>query len=82
MFNPKAIKHTPTYPDVYLIKAKILKNAGNYKGAAEMKEKARSLDTADRSALYYYYYIIIIIIILYLLLLLLLLCLLLYLCIC
>eukprot|EP00922_Rhytidocystis_sp_ex-Travisia-forbesii_P065585 GHVS01097428.1.p1 GENE.GHVS01097428.1~~GHVS01097428.1.p1 ORF type:complete len:978 (-),score=167.95 GHVS01097428.1:29-2962(-) len=43
-----ALKHTPTLPELYLIKARIHKNSGQPGAAAEMFEKARLLDLADR----------------------------------
>ena len=45
----KAIEHSPTVMDVYLIKGKILSKAGDAVGAAEAVEKARSMDLADRN---------------------------------
>lgn len=45
----KAIAHTPTVMDVYLVKGKILAKAGDAKGAAEAVEKARTMDLADRN---------------------------------
>ncbi|CDJ65297.1 N-terminal acetyltransferase complex subunit NARG1, putative [Eimeria necatrix] len=44
----KAIDHTPTFADLYLVKGRIYKHAGAYRLAAELHEKARSLDFADR----------------------------------
>ena len=45
----KAIEHTPTVMDLYLVKAKILSKAGDDVGAAECVEKARTMDLADRN---------------------------------
>ncbi|PHJ16935.1 tetratricopeptide repeat-containing protein [Cystoisospora suis] len=44
----KAIKHTPTLVDLYLVKGRIYKHAGAYAKACEWHEVARSLDLADR----------------------------------
>ncbi|OMJ78993.1 hypothetical protein SteCoe_21075 [Stentor coeruleus] len=44
----KAISHTPTVPDLYLFKAKILKHQGQIDKAAQSAEEARTLDYADR----------------------------------
>eukprot|EP01120_Amphizonella_sp_Union-15-10_P007166 TRINITY_DN238_c0_g2_i3.p1 TRINITY_DN238_c0_g2~~TRINITY_DN238_c0_g2_i3.p1 ORF type:complete len:490 (-),score=108.09 TRINITY_DN238_c0_g2_i3:114-1583(-) len=44
----RAIKHTPTVIDLYLIKARIYKKAGDAKVASEWLEYARELDLADR----------------------------------
>lgn len=43
-----AIAHTPTCPDFYLGKAKLLGALGDAAGAAEACEEARALDAADR----------------------------------
>jgi N-alpha-acetyltransferase 15/16, NatA auxiliary subunit len=43
-----AIKHTPTCLDAYLFKARIMKHAGAPVQAAELVNKARELDLADR----------------------------------
>jgi peptide alpha-N-acetyltransferase len=43
-----AIKHSPTLIDLYLIKARIHKHAGNYVDASNLTEKAREMDLADR----------------------------------
>jgi hypothetical protein len=43
-----ALKHTPTLPEVYMAKAKILKRAGDVMGAAIIMEDARLLDGQDR----------------------------------
>jgi peptide alpha-N-acetyltransferase len=45
----KAIEHTPTVMDIYLVKATILAKAGDDLGAAESVEKARTMDLADRN---------------------------------
>ncbi|OEH76689.1 N-terminal acetyltransferase complex subunit [Cyclospora cayetanensis] len=44
----KAIDHTPTFADLYLVKGRIFKHAGAYHEACELHEKARNLDLADR----------------------------------
>ncbi|PFH35911.1 tetratricopeptide repeat-containing protein [Besnoitia besnoiti] len=44
----KAIQHTPTLVDLYLVKGRIYKHAGAYKEACDWHEMARSLDLADR----------------------------------
>lgn len=44
----KAIAHTPTVLELYMVKAKICKHAGNYIDAAFWLNFARELDTADR----------------------------------
>lgn len=43
-----AIKHTPTLPDLYTARARILKRAGDPYGAASSLEDARFLDGQDR----------------------------------
>eukprot|EP01133_Synstelium_polycarpum_P019469 gene19469-23316_t len=43
-----AIKHTPTSVDIYVIKAKLLKHAGDLRTASSEYERARKLDLADR----------------------------------
>lgn len=43
-----AFKHTPTLPELYMAKAKILKRAGDPEYAARMMEQARLLDLQDR----------------------------------
>ncbi|EGG18821.1 tetratricopeptide-like helical domain-containing protein [Cavenderia fasciculata] len=53
----KAIEHTPTNVDNYIVRAKLLKHNGDLVGAAQQYEHARQLDLADRylntkSALY------------------------------
>lgn len=44
----KANQHTPTLPEIYMAKARVLKRAGDPFGAAQMMEEARSLDGQDR----------------------------------
>eukprot|EP00727_Mastigamoeba_balamuthi_P004655 m51a1_g14188 putative N-terminal acetyltransferase (880) ;mRNA; f:79108-82597 len=44
----RAIAHTPTAVDLYATKGRILKRAGDLRGAADAVELARSLDQADR----------------------------------
>lgn len=44
----EAIGHTPTILELYMVKAKILKHAGDLEGAATQLNYARELDTADR----------------------------------
>jgi peptide alpha-N-acetyltransferase len=44
----EAIKHSPTLIDLYLIKARIYKYAGNYIEASNLTEQAREMDFADR----------------------------------
>lgn len=44
----RAIEHTPTAVECYLVKARILKHCGDYIGAVEVVDKARNLDLADR----------------------------------
>jgi peptide alpha-N-acetyltransferase len=44
----KAIAHTPTIPDLYLTKGKILAKAGQIDLATSEFEEARKLDLADR----------------------------------
>lgn len=44
----EAIDHTPTILELYMVKAKIYKHAGNCKDAAHWLNFARELDTADR----------------------------------
>ncbi|XRB11152.1 N-terminal acetyltransferase A complex auxiliary subunit NAA15 [Pseudoscourfieldia marina] len=43
-----ALKHTPTVIDLYLVKAKILKHAGDPVSSALLADMARSMDLADR----------------------------------
>jgi peptide alpha-N-acetyltransferase len=44
----RAIEHTPTVVDLYVMKAKIYKRAGDTKKAAILYDEARKLDLADR----------------------------------
>jgi len=44
----EAIEHTPTVLDLYLVKARIYKHAGDPVTAAQFVEKARTMDYADR----------------------------------
>ena len=44
----RAINHTPTFIEAYLIKGQILKQMGDYKKAYEVVDFGRSLDEADR----------------------------------
>ncbi|GBG90818.1 hypothetical protein CBR_g51323 [Chara braunii] len=44
----RAIAHTPTVIDLYLIKGRILKHAGDPVAAAALADEARSMDLADR----------------------------------
>eukprot|EP00252_Welwitschia_mirabilis_P024175 TRINITY_DN7068_c0_g2_i1.p1 TRINITY_DN7068_c0_g2~~TRINITY_DN7068_c0_g2_i1.p1 ORF type:complete len:915 (+),score=223.86 TRINITY_DN7068_c0_g2_i1:244-2988(+) len=44
----EAIAHTPTVIDLYLVKAKILKHAGDLTAAARLADEARTMDLADR----------------------------------
>lgn len=43
-FINKAIEHTPTVVELYLVKAKIFQFGGNRKQAAALTEAARNLD--------------------------------------
>lgn len=43
-----AIVHTPETIECYLVKARILKHCGDFKGAVDTVNKARNLDLADR----------------------------------
>ena len=47
-FIEKAIEHTPTVVDLYVLKAKIYKRAGDKQRACALYEEARKLDLADR----------------------------------
>jgi len=47
-FISEAIEHTPTDVQLYMLKARIYKHAGDYTEAARWIEEARTLDTADR----------------------------------
>uniref|UniRef100_A0A7S2ZBR2 Uncharacterized protein n=1 Tax=Rhodosorus marinus TaxID=101924 RepID=A0A7S2ZBR2_9RHOD len=44
----RAIEHTPTVIEAFLVKAKILKHCGNLSAAAECADAARKMDLADR----------------------------------
>lgn len=44
----QAIEHTPTVVDLYVLKAKLYKSAGDPKKAAILYDEARKLDLADR----------------------------------
>lgn len=44
----QAIEHTPTVVDLYTLKAKIYKHAGDSKKASTFYDEARKLDLADR----------------------------------
>eukprot|EP01119_Soliformovum_irregulare_P010873 TRINITY_DN2677_c0_g1_i1.p1 TRINITY_DN2677_c0_g1~~TRINITY_DN2677_c0_g1_i1.p1 ORF type:complete len:847 (+),score=205.53 TRINITY_DN2677_c0_g1_i1:42-2582(+) len=44
----RAIAHTPTVIDLYLIKGKIYKHAGDFETASDLFEEARQMDLADR----------------------------------
>lgn len=44
----QAINHTPTFIELYMIKARIFKRQGAYEEAALHMQKARSLDYSDR----------------------------------
>ncbi|VDN60581.1 unnamed protein product [Dracunculus medinensis] len=48
MYIDRAIQHTPTLIELYMVKAKIRKHAGDERDAAKIMEEAQSLDTADR----------------------------------
>lgn len=43
-----AIKHTPTLPELFTCKGRVLKRAGDLVGAVRCIEKARELDGQDR----------------------------------
>jgi len=43
-----ALDHTPTLPELYMLKGRILKRIGDYVGAASAMNDARSLDGQDR----------------------------------
>jgi peptide alpha-N-acetyltransferase len=45
----RAIDHTPTLIDLYTLKGKLMKIAGNRSDAARLFEEARILDQADRA---------------------------------
>jgi tetratricopeptide (TPR) repeat protein len=44
----EAIEHTPTVIDLYSVKSRILKHAGDLAAAAALAEEARCMDLADR----------------------------------
>ncbi|CAL5210657.1 unnamed protein product [Lathyrus oleraceus] len=44
----EAIKHTPTVIDLYSVKSRILKHAGDLNAAAAFADEARRMDLADR----------------------------------
>ncbi|KAK6912114.1 hypothetical protein RJ641_024207, partial [Dillenia turbinata] len=44
----EAIAHTPTVIDLYLVKGRILKHAGDLTAAAALADEARCMDLADR----------------------------------
>ncbi|CAK9185644.1 unnamed protein product [Ilex paraguariensis] len=44
----EAIEHTPTVIDLYLVKSRILKHAGDFAAAAALADEARCMDLADR----------------------------------
>jgi len=44
----QAIEHTPTLIEIYVVKARILKHAGDIYEAVKCLDEAQSLDTADR----------------------------------
>ncbi|XP_010925105.1 N-terminal acetyltransferase A complex auxiliary subunit NAA15 isoform X2 [Elaeis guineensis] len=44
----EAIEHTPTAIDLYSVKGRILKHAGDLAAAASLADEARSMDLADR----------------------------------
>ncbi|KAL4002715.1 NMDA receptor-regulated protein 1 family protein [Acanthocheilonema viteae] len=48
VYIDRAIQHTPTLIELYMIKAKIHKHAGDAYEGASLMEQAQSLDTADR----------------------------------
>ncbi|KIO28822.1 hypothetical protein M407DRAFT_229424 [Tulasnella calospora MUT 4182] len=47
-FINTALEHTPTLPELYMIKARILKRCGDPIGASQTMEDARMLDFQDR----------------------------------
>lgn len=47
-FVDKAIEHSPTVIELYTMKAKLFKHAGNKEKAFHFYNEARKLDTADR----------------------------------
>ncbi|KAE8718414.1 E3 ubiquitin-protein ligase [Hibiscus syriacus] len=44
----EAIQHTPTVIDLYSVKSRILKHAGDFSAAASLANEARCMDLADR----------------------------------
>ncbi len=44
----EAISHTPTLPELYMFKARVLKRSGDPFGAAKSMDIARTLDLQDR----------------------------------
>ncbi|RWS11336.1 N-alpha-acetyltransferase 15: NatA auxiliary subunit-like protein [Dinothrombium tinctorium] len=48
MYVNEALRHTPTLIELYVIKAKIYKHAGNIEEAVGCMDEAQSLDSADR----------------------------------
>ena len=44
----EAMTHTPTLPELYMFKARVLKRAGDPFGAAKYMDQARTLDLQDR----------------------------------
>ena len=48
-FVNRAIEHTPTVIDLYVVKARIYKRAGDKLYASKLYEEARKLDLADRN---------------------------------
>lgn len=44
----RAIQHTPTYIDPYMVKSKVYKHAGDLPEASRWMDEARTLDLADR----------------------------------
>ncbi|XP_076930942.1 N-terminal acetyltransferase A complex auxiliary subunit NAA15-like [Bidens hawaiensis] len=44
----EAMQHTPTVIDLYSVKSKILKHAGDFTAAAALADEARCMDLADR----------------------------------
>ncbi|KAK7036634.1 hypothetical protein VNI00_011567 [Paramarasmius palmivorus] len=43
-----ALLHTPTLPELYMFRARVLKRAGDFAGAAKAMQEARALDGQDR----------------------------------
>ena len=44
----EAMTHTPTLPELYMFKARVLKRSGDPYGAAKCMDMARTLDLQDR----------------------------------